>query len=409
MIAVGRLVHRAGQPVARGLAALHRRAPPTTACCSWPWATTESSASPVARAGGRPGGGHGPAAAAASAAGNICSSAASPASAGCSVRRSATEASWLLPAALIGLVAGLVADVAHRRAPAGCGPALLLWGGWLLVTGAVFSFMDGTVHPYYTVALAPAIAALVGISVRRTVAPQGAPGCPPTLAVMLAATGAWAFVLLGRTPEWLPALRWVVLAGCGVGGGGARGRRAPLGRATRGGRRRRGGVRARRAGRPSRSRTPRSRTADLAPCRAPPRRAGSAVPVARRQAVPAAEGPGARRQRRAGRPWSRASTTVGRQPAVGSFMVERPGAQDRRVADGDRRLHRWRPVAHAGAVPAVRRRRAGALLHRHGPGRTADRWGTGPVSPRTSPRGSSSTSPRRDVGGTTVYDLQPQA
>jgi len=30
--------------------------------------------------------------------------------------------------------------------------------GWLLVTGAVFSFMDGTVHPYYTVALAPAIA-----------------------------------------------------------------------------------------------------------------------------------------------------------------------------------------------------------------------------------------------------------
>ena len=30
---------------------------------------------------------------------------------------------------------------------------------------------------------------------------------------MLAVTGVWAFVLLNRTPEWLPALRWVVLAG----------------------------------------------------------------------------------------------------------------------------------------------------------------------------------------------------
>src|SRR6202035_909420 len=41
--------------------------------------------------------------------------------------------------------------------------AALLWGGWLLVTAAVFSFMSGIIHPYYTVALAPAIGALVGI------------------------------------------------------------------------------------------------------------------------------------------------------------------------------------------------------------------------------------------------------
>ena len=63
------------------------------------------------------------------------------------------------------LVAGLVAvgraprtDV--RRA------ALLLWGGWLVVTGLVFSLMAGIFHAYYTVALAPAIAALVGIGGR---------------------------------------------------------------------------------------------------------------------------------------------------------------------------------------------------------------------------------------------------
>ena len=39
----------------------------------------------------------------------------------------------------------------------------LLWGGWLLVTGLTFSYMQGIIHPYYMVALAPAIGALVGV------------------------------------------------------------------------------------------------------------------------------------------------------------------------------------------------------------------------------------------------------
>lgn len=122
------------------------------------------------------------------------------------------EASWLLPAALIGLVAGLWFTRRTART-AGVRASLLLWGGWLLVTGAVFSFMDGTIHPYYTVALAPAIAALVGITVvelwrgRVFVTPR------VVLAAMSAATGVWSFVLLDRTPEWNPWLRWVVLVG----------------------------------------------------------------------------------------------------------------------------------------------------------------------------------------------------
>lgn len=122
------------------------------------------------------------------------------------------EASWLLPAALIGLAAGLW--FTRRTARTGNVRAgLLLWGGWLLVTGAVFSFMDGIVHPYYTVALAPAIAALVGISVRELW--RGKEFLAPriVLATMSATTGAWAFILLDRTPDWLPALRWIVLAG----------------------------------------------------------------------------------------------------------------------------------------------------------------------------------------------------
>ena len=68
----------------------------------------------------------------------------------------------------------------------GCGPvvtrrtprtgrtraSLILWGGWLLVTGIVFSFMQGTIHPYYTIALAPAVAALIGTTVVESMARQ---------------------------------------------------------------------------------------------------------------------------------------------------------------------------------------------------------------------------------------------
>jgi 4-amino-4-deoxy-L-arabinose transferase-like glycosyltransferase len=74
----------------------------------------------------------------------------------------ADEIAWLLVAALFVVAFGVY--LAARRALSRselC--ALLAWGTWLLVTVAVFSFMGGMVHPYYTVALAPSIAALVGI------------------------------------------------------------------------------------------------------------------------------------------------------------------------------------------------------------------------------------------------------
>ena len=72
------------------------------------------------------------------------------------------EISWLIPVALFVVAFGLY--LAVRRALSRdelC--ALVMWGTWLVVTGVVFSFMGGMVHPYYTVALAPAVAALVGI------------------------------------------------------------------------------------------------------------------------------------------------------------------------------------------------------------------------------------------------------
>lgn len=121
-----------------------------------------------------------------------------------------TEISWLLPAALIGLAAAMWQT---RRAPRTdrLRGALLLWGGWLLVTALVFSFMKGIMHPYYTVALAPAVAALVGTGVIELWRRRQSASARWTLAVMLAVTGVWTFVLLWRTPDWLPGLRWVLL------------------------------------------------------------------------------------------------------------------------------------------------------------------------------------------------------
>ncbi|MDO9377249.1 MAG: glycosyltransferase family 39 protein [Nocardioidaceae bacterium] len=72
-----------------------------------------------------------------------------------------SQIGWLLPTALLALgvlvaLSGRAPRTDRRRAFA------LLWGGWLLVTGLTFSFMQGIIHSYYTVALAPAIGALVG-------------------------------------------------------------------------------------------------------------------------------------------------------------------------------------------------------------------------------------------------------
>ena len=121
------------------------------------------------------------------------------------------QVSWLIPAALLSLVALLW--VSRRTARTNRTRAFaLLWGGWLLVTGLVFSYMQGIIHPYYMVAPAPAIGALVGVGA-MALWQAGLPlAGRVAAAVGVAGSGAWTYVLLDRTPDWLPWLRWTVLA-----------------------------------------------------------------------------------------------------------------------------------------------------------------------------------------------------
>ncbi len=121
------------------------------------------------------------------------------------------QISWLLPAALISLAA--MAWVSRRAARTDrIRAAALLWGGWVLVTGLVFSYMNGIIHPYYMVALAPGTAALVGIGAMALWQARLGLAGRITAAAGIAVTAAWAYVLLNRTPDWLPWLRWLVLA-----------------------------------------------------------------------------------------------------------------------------------------------------------------------------------------------------
>lgn len=158
------------------------------------------------------------------------------------------QVSWLIPAALISLAALLWVARPQawrpRRArwqttggvPSGTGPSdsgaetatpvtrmrafAAIWGGWLIVTGLVFSYMQGIIHPYYMVALAPAIGALVGVGAMSLW--QARLGWAGRVAAMIAilVTAWWSNELLDRTPHWLPWLRATVIA-AGIAGAAA--------------------------------------------------------------------------------------------------------------------------------------------------------------------------------------------
>ncbi|GAB3397949.1 hypothetical protein GCM10027515_02680 [Schumannella luteola] len=120
------------------------------------------------------------------------------------------QITWLLPAAL---VVGVVALVLLRRAPRTSvrRAILVIFGGWMLVTGLAFSFMAGIFHAYYTVALAPAIAAVVAIGTTMLWERRSALWARIVLAAVLLGSAGWAYALLTRAGDWMPWLKFVVV------------------------------------------------------------------------------------------------------------------------------------------------------------------------------------------------------
>ena len=120
------------------------------------------------------------------------------------------QISWLLPFAAIALVGTLIL-VGRRPRTDLARASVMLWGGWLLLEFFVLSFQQGIQHSYYTSAMAPPIAALTGIGAVAVYQAYRRSGrWSLVLALAIAVTGAWAFILLRRTPGWNSWLPWTV-------------------------------------------------------------------------------------------------------------------------------------------------------------------------------------------------------
>ncbi|MFF4804135.1 ArnT family glycosyltransferase [Streptomyces sp. NPDC001351] len=112
------------------------------------------------------------------------------------------QISWLLPFSAIALIGGLVlCGRAPRTDPRRM--ALVLWGGWTLLHYVIFATAQGTMHPYYTTALAPGIAALCGGGGAMLLdAFRRDKRWAWVLPVAFGVTGIWAIVLLRRASGW---------------------------------------------------------------------------------------------------------------------------------------------------------------------------------------------------------------
>ncbi len=75
----------------------------------------------------------------------------------------ADQSAWLLPFALLGVIAlGLLAFLGERSSRNPRLATMIVFGGWLLAEAAILSFSKGIVHPYYASAMGPGVAVMVG-------------------------------------------------------------------------------------------------------------------------------------------------------------------------------------------------------------------------------------------------------
>jgi 4-amino-4-deoxy-L-arabinose transferase-like glycosyltransferase len=122
---------------------------------------------------------------------------------------------WFLPLLLLGLWAAL-RKTALSLPLRPNHSALLLWFGWFLIYGLVFSFMRGAMHTYYIVMLAPPLAALTGIGLRALWCSfQEGRKNWVLLPLAFLLTAAWQIYIWSAYPGW-EAVVWPILA-AGVG------------------------------------------------------------------------------------------------------------------------------------------------------------------------------------------------
>jgi 4-amino-4-deoxy-L-arabinose transferase-like glycosyltransferase len=126
------------------------------------------------------------------------------------------QISWLMPAALIVLAVGLIWTLRRSRTDQ-TRAALLLWGGWLVITGVVFSLGEGIIHEYYSVALTPAIGALVGIGAAFLWKQRAELWSRVVMAGIVVVTARWAIQLLDRSPTWNRWLHPLIFVAAALG------------------------------------------------------------------------------------------------------------------------------------------------------------------------------------------------
>jgi 4-amino-4-deoxy-L-arabinose transferase-like glycosyltransferase len=121
------------------------------------------------------------------------------------------EIAWLIPLGVAGLVGGLWLTLRARRTDLSR-VGYLMWGGWALLYLGIFSMAAGVVHPYYTVVVAPALAALVGGgSVALWRLGRKHRWFAWMLPVAVAGTAVLSAALLRRTPGYAPGLAATVI------------------------------------------------------------------------------------------------------------------------------------------------------------------------------------------------------
>ena len=134
------------------------------------------------------------------------------------------QITWLAPIAFAAIILGLIAATPAKKGQVYFGrfylgkrghevdpdtvarirrAQIVIFGTWLVVTWLVFSFMAGIFHAYYTVALSPAIAALVAICGASLLALRDRPWMPGITGLLIAMTSTWDMALILRSGSFV--------------------------------------------------------------------------------------------------------------------------------------------------------------------------------------------------------------